>query len=571
MRALVLLTALGLWIGPASGEETKSPYHGELREAMDPDGRISLTVPKRWQDKELAEGQLLKIYALGGGGHDIQLERRRNEADIDRMRDQHLKHDSAAMAGSTVKKMSDPFFGYRIYAPNQKRVVLRAFASDGPDGLVLTITSRHANYDQLYAAKLAWIAGSLKVAGKPTGSSGGAAAGTSGTERVHDKEGLFSVIAPAGWKSAELQDDEALLIAPGGRTTGTRIVVKHWGGGTNASLVLTKVASEWKRSYGAAVLKRLPGKPPRLLVRGRQGDSVDYMIGIANGDEGYTLRLVVREGSYERVRTIADEMAKSLVFTDAKWSASQPPDLDLSRVHRKALTLHGAAENSGGMDDVAAEFDRFLKGWKRYGFGFDRKAPPIHVVLCGKDDFAELSSLYGEPPAAYNRMNRFVVALAPPGDDAQLAEWRGALAYAMAEATMHRDLKVAPPPWLRRGLATCMQAAGRHNSKPDGEMPALAGMLLQRIEPKMPEKLATVRGWNEGAYLIDDTSDKQAHAWGYVHFMLFGKGALPNAYKKWKKSLQKARRKLPKFDLKKYDQDAQDLQKHIVKRWGASK
>ena len=53
--------------------------------------------------------------------------------------------------------------------------------------------------------------------------------------------------------------------------------------------------------------------------------------------------------------------------------------------------------------------------------------------------------------------------------------------------------------------------------------------------------------------------------------MLFGKGAVPNAHKKWKKSLLKASRKSPKFVLKKYDKEAQDLKTHIAKQWGGEK
>jgi len=570
MRALALLTALGLLVATAGAEEKKSPFRGEMREAMDEEGRISITVPKRWTDKELAEDQLLRVYALGSGGHDIKLERRQGQPDVDSMRDEFLKHDSALLTGSTVKKFATPFFGYRIDAPTQKRVVLRAFATDGPDGLVLTITSRFARYEDLYWERLSLVAGSLKVAGVKTGNDASSTAATSGAQRIHEKDGRFSLLAPPGWKSAELQDDEILSISPGGRTTGTRILINYRGGSTSDSLVLTKVAAEWKRSYGSATLKRLQGKPPRLLVNGRQGDSVDYFIGIANGSEGYTLRLAVREGSYERIRTIADEMATTLVFLDAKWKEPKSPELDLDRLHRKAVRVHGAAEYAGNLDEVAAEFDRFLKGWKRLGFPFDRKALPIHVTVCSADDFAGTASLFGEPPAVYDRQNRMVVVTPPPSDDAKRAEWRGALDYALTEATLHRDLKVAPPPWLRRGLASCMRSSGLQKGKPNGEVPALVGMLMQRTGQKLPEKLAAVQGWTEGDYLRDETSDKQAHAWGYVHLMLYGKGGLPNAYKKWKKSLLKANRRVPKFDPGKYKKDAEDLQAFVEKRWSDS-
>ena len=53
--------------------------------------------------------------------------------------------------------------------------------------------------------------------------------------------------------------------------------------------------------------------------------------------------------------------------------------------------------------------------------------------------------------------------------------------------------------------------------------------------------------------------------------MLFGKGTVPSTYKKWKKSMLKANRRVPKFVLKKYDKDAQDLKAHIAKQWGGKK
>jgi hypothetical protein len=316
-------------------------------------------------------------------------------------------------------------------------------------------------------------------------------------------------------------------------------------------------------------MERLPGDPPRLLVKGRQGDSVDYFIGLANGDEGYTLRLVVREGSYERVRSIADEMAESVVFTTAEWKDPKSPGLDLDRLHRKALRLHGAAESAGSLDEVAAEFDRFANQWKRLGFALDRKAPPLHLIVCAEEDFAGTSSFFGEPPAAYNRQSCIVVTVPPPSDDAARDEWRGALDAALTEAVLHRDLKAAPPPWFRRGVASCMRSSGLRKGKPDAEVPALVGILVQRTGDKLPERLATVMAWTEGDYLRDDSSEKQAHAWGYVHMMLFGKGALPNAYKKWRKSMLSATKRAPAFDVGKYDKDAEDLQAFVSKSWGA--
>ena len=568
MRVLVRLT-LAACVGAAmaSAEEAKSPFRGEMRRAVDEDGRISITVPKRWTDKELAEGQVLRVYALGSGGHDIKIERRQGEGDVSRMRDEFLKHDSAALPGSTVKKYASPFFGYRVDAPGQQRVVLRAFAPDGNDGLVLTITSRFAHYEKLYWKYLSWVAGSLTVEGRPTGNTDGGGDAATGARRIHDKDGKFSVLAPAGWKPTEAKEYELLSLSPGGRARGTRILVDDLGDSTTDSLVLTKIATEWKRNYPGAVMKRLPGDPPRLLVKGRQGDSVDYFIGLANGDHGYSMRLIVREESYERTRSIADEMARSLVFTESSWQEPQSPEKDLDRLHRKSIRLHGAAEFAGHLDELAAEFDRFMGQWKRLGFPVDRKAPPLHALVCPEGEFAATANLFGEPPAAYDRLTRIVVVVPPPSEDAPRAAWRGAVDAAFTEAILHRDLNVPAPAWFRRGLAHCMRSSGLQNGKPDGAVPALVGVLAERAGDKPPEPLATVLAWTEGDFLRDDSSEKAAHAWGYTHLMLYGRGGLPNAYKKWRKSLLKANRKTPAFKVGKYEKDAADLQAYIQKHW----
>ena len=563
-----VLAAIVLVCGAARGEDEKPPFRSELREALDAEGRISITVPKRWTDKELAEGQVLNVYALGGGGHIITLIREGGQGDTDALRERYLKHDGGRFPGSTVKKMSEPYFGYRLHSKAQKRMVVRAFAGDGNDGLILTIVSRDAYYDRAYAKQLAWVAGSLKVAGRKTGS-GGSGAGASGAQRLYDKSGAFSFIAPPGWKAVEPDDEEIFVVAPGGRSRGIRIVFHSWGNSMTASLVLTKVASRWKTSYRGVRMERLKGAPPRMVVRGRQGESVDYLIGLDDGDTGYTLRLIANDASFERTRSVADEMAHSIAFTRARWKAPAPPETEITSDHKKMLTVHAAAETAGAVDPIKVEYDRFVKLWPRLGTKIDRKAPPLHILVCAEDEFAATANRYGEVPAAYDRLSRMVVVIAPPKDAAQRADWRGALAYAITEATLHRDLRVAPPPWFRRGLAGCMQGAARGESKGKGseEVPVLVGRLLAKGSETVPERLAAVMAWSEGDYIADKTLDKQAAAWAYVNMMIFGKGALPNAYRKWKKSMFKANRKLPKFVLKKYDKEAEDLKAHIAKQW----
>ncbi|MHC4451278.1 MAG: hypothetical protein ACYS0E_14260 [Planctomycetota bacterium] len=559
MGCLLLILSAPSW---AEGE--KVPYRGPFRKAVDEGGAVSITIPKRWADKERA-GEML-IHVMGAGGHDITVTRESGQGDVDALRDRYLQHDNGRYAGSSVKKIEEPYFGYRLHIPEKKQVVVRAFASQGNAGLILTITSRDARYDKLYKDKLAWVASTLTVDGSRTGgySDSGGSSGLPG--RFWDESGAVSIVAPGGWRPIELQGDEVLCVARRGKAGEPRLFVNKLIGAGSASLAITKIARDWKVSYKNARFERLEGDPPRMVVHGRDGDWVDYIVGSFDGQVAYAVRLTTRRGSYDKLRPVADAAAKSIAFATAPWFEPTPPSRDLTEEYKKVLVLHAAAEQSGSLEKIGAEFDGFLKVWSKVGVGFNRRAPPLAVVVCAREDFAEDSNHFGRQPAAYDRGNRCVVVTPMPSKKPE--PWRGALYAAFAEACLHRDLKAPPPPWFRLGLAACLRAAGQSDGKASAEIPEYAGRLQQRLGSNTPETIARVAKWTEGNFRRDATLDKGAHAWGYVHLMLFGKGKVAGTYKKWKKALAKARNSAPPFKPKKSD-GAAELKAHIEKEWGA--
>ncbi|MHC4941133.1 MAG: hypothetical protein ACYTHK_19530 [Planctomycetota bacterium] len=548
---------------PAFAEDI--PFSGAMRKASAEDGAVTITVPKRWTDKEKAGDMLIRVYATGSGGHDITVTRESGQGDVDGLRDRYMEHDTSKNAGSSVQKVDEPYFGYRLEIPDRKLTVVRAFAAQGNAGLILTITSRSANYDKYYAKKLAWVASTLTVDGTRTG--GYTDSGPSGLPRRYwDDAGAVSIVAPAGWKKIERQGDELVCIARRGKSGEPRLFVNRMTGSASATLALQQVARDWGVNFKKMKSEMLEGNPPRMVVRGREGDWIDYFVGAFDGDVGYTVRLTVRRGSFDKLTPVADAAAKSIAFTNAPYSDPTPPDRDITEDHKKVLTLHAAAEQSGAMGKVGAQFDLFLRVWTRHGVGYDRRAAPLHVVLAAAEDFGPSSSYFGAAPAVYDRASRCIVATPMPKE--KVEEWRAALYAAFAEACLHRDLKAQPPVWYRRGLVSCMYAAGLSGGKPDAEIPEYAGRLTQRLGASNPETIMKVWKWTEGDFRKDPTVDRRAHAWGYVHLMLFGKGKVAGAHKKWKKQLPKARNKPPPFVLKGSD-GASDLKAHIEKKWGS--
>jgi len=566
MRWFGLLLAGLLLPAPATAEETDSPFRGKLRQASDETGVVSITVPERWTDKERGGDILIRVYATGGGGHDIMVIREAGQGDVDALRDRYLEHDNGRYPGSSVEKLAEPYFGYRLHDPARKQVVLRAFATHGSTGIILSISSRDARYDQLYKEKLAWVASTLTVGGKRRG--GFPSSGSGGGKlprRCWDESGTVSVVAPAGWAPIELQGDELLCIARRGGKTEPRLFVNRWEGAESASLALTKIARDWKANFKTARFERMGDDPPRMIVRGRDADWVDYFIASFDGKVGCTVRLTARRGGFDDLREVADEAAQSLAFLHAPYFEAKPPGRDISKEYKDLVVVHAKAELAGDLETMGKEFEGFLKAWKRHGVDIDRRAAPLHVVLSNESEFRELSGYFGEPPAQYDRARRCVTVLPPPNDGA--AEWRGAVYRAFAEAMLHRDLTVAPPPWFRRGLADCLRAAGAAGEA-EGEIPEYVGRLQQRAGESKPDPLPAVLGWSEGDFRSDASLDKAAHAWGYLHLMKFGRGSLSSDYKKWQKSLEKARNTAPAFSSKKADEAPAELAGHVAKTWG---
>jgi len=567
MRSLAVLLALPLLAPALRAEEGQNPFGGELRKAADEDGVVSITVPKRWVDRDRGADCIIHVYAAGGGGHDVLVTREGGQGDIDALRDRYLKHDTGRFAGAVVQKISEPYFGYRLDSEEQKLVVLRAFATQGGVGIILSITSRIENYDRYYKDKLAWVASTLSVNGARTGgfSNSGSLSGL--PERHWDKTGGVSIVAPGGWKPVELEGDEVLLVARRGRSGEPRLFVNKWIGAESASLAITKIAREWKQNYKTARFERLEGEPPRMIVQGRDGDWVDYFIAAFDGKVGWTVRLTARRGGFDDLRAAADAAAQSLAFMDAPYYPPEPPALDLAKEYKKLLRFTAKAEQAGAIDDVGKTFESFLKVWGKVGIEYDRRAEPLSVILSSDAAFGEMSNHFGAAPAAYDRSRRCVVATPPPAEKPDA--WRGAIYAAFAEALLHRDLKVAAPPWFRRGFCSCLRAAGLSDGDPEAEVPEFVGRLQLRVGGNLPEPTASLWQWTDADYRADETLDKPAHAWGYVHRMVFGKGALATTYKKWVKALAKARNTAPPFQLKKPEDARAELADYIAKHWSA--
>ena len=191
-----------------------------------------------------------------------------------------------------------------------------------------------------------------------------------------------------------------------------------------------------------------------------------------------------------------------------------------------------------------------------------------HEVSVAESDFDKESHFWGDKPAAYDRQLHRVVVTPPPADMTLMSMWRGRIFYALAEAAIHRDLRVAAPPWLRVGLCTCMDAAGRTGEGASAGHPALIAALEAKTAPMGHKSLKTLLRLNDAAFILAESPDMQIQAWGYTHMMIFGKGSVPNIYRRWIRALEKAGKKVPKFDLKKYKRTKSDLKKHVAKLWG---
>ncbi len=536
------------------------------KELKDPAGRVVITVPATWRPHPPSGSIILRAIAPGAyGGHDLIIVREDLQSDVDKQRDRYMEYDGGKYAGGEFKKISQPFFGYRLNVPEKNVVVVRAFVTDGNDGLVLTVSSRLQFYDKYWAKKVADALSSLRIGsgGAPTTEHPEQAGER---RRVFDKTGLVSVVAPGVWKSLETETDEELLfLGLKGTRKGPRIRILDEGGPTNANLVLLKVAGQWRKSYGSITQKRVGTDPPALLVKNRKEGWVDYLIAFAARSHGYTMRLAVREGSFERFRELADQMAATVAFLNGDYAPAADLPGDLTVEFKKAAVLHLPAEMASAADKITTHLTVFQRQWNRIAVSKARKQP-FHIVLSDADSFPDKSSGFGEKPAAYDRLRCAVVTMPPPSLKENVPLWRGRLFAALGEAALHRDLNVPPPPWLLAGLTACIEAAGRTGKGPNAGHPGLVKLLDLKTSTDLQMPLKDVLRLGYADMAIDPKN--LTMAWGYTHLMNFGGGTLASTYKKWSKALAKAKTKVPELDLKKYDRAEEDLKRHVFKHWG---
>lgn len=545
MRVLALLALLAA----AAGAE-------ESRAVRDAAGRVEITVPVSWQDQPLAEGQLIHAYAKQSGGHVLTVVREAGQAEVDKQRDRYMAHDAASHPGAEFQKIADPFFGYRMNDRAKNRVFLRAFLRDGADGLVATISSRFHAYDQAYAAHTIAALGTFRLAAA-TGAANAAADAPVPSRRIFDRSGLFSFVAPSEWKPITAEDGERLALGLRGSSTTASLRVVEEGENDNPTLVLLTIQGRIKKDYASATADRVGADPPALLVKNRKEGWIDYMIAFAAGGRGYTLRLAAREGAFEGVRPVADAMAKSLVLMGDPYREPAGLAGDAFGDPKRGLVVHAPLEDAAAAERIAREASAFEKDWGRIAPAF-RKGMALHVVLAKPETFAEAAHGFGDVPAAYDRLACAVVAVAPPDEREAADRWRGRLFASLAQAALHRDLPVAPPPWLLAGLAACMEAAGR-----TGEGPAAKHFaLLTPLDVEKPAPLADVLAYAYSDVIEGETLSPLAMSWGYTHLMLFGKGPLRSAYAKWERELGKATRAAPPFDAGKADAPS-ELKRHV--------
>jgi len=559
-----------LWLASAllaagAGAQDGRPAKDATKELTGPAGRITITVPVNWRPQPPSGSIILRATALGAyGGHDLIIVREERQADVDKQRDRYMEYDGGKSGGGEFKKIAQPIFGYRLNLPDKNRVVVRCFVTDGNDGLVLSISSRLQFYDKYWAKKVLDVLATLRIGAGSANAEAPEAAGEK--RRVFDKAGHVSVVAPGVWKSLETEEEEELLfLGLKGTRQGPRIRIMDEGGPTNASLVLLKIAGQWRKAYIGVILKRIGTDPPALMAKNRREGWVDYIIGFAARGRGYTLRLTVREGSFERFQSLADQMAGTVAFMNGAYEPAAKLPGDLAVEHRKDAVVHVPAEQAGAADKIIKQLPTFQRHWRRIAVGKAVKTP-LHIVITDADSFPETSHGFGEKPAAYDRLTCAVVTLAPPSLKANVPMWRGRLYAALAEAALHRDLKVAPPAWLLAGLTACMDAAGRTGKGPAEGNPALVKLLELKTATDSHTPLKQVLALTYTDMVTDPKN--LTMAWGYTHLMNFGGGTLTSTYKRWVRALAKAKGRVPVFDLKKYDRAEADLKRHVFKLWG---
>lgn len=556
MREVAFLAVLAL----AAGAQAPA---ARTRTVKDAAGRLEMTVPEGWDDVPLAEGELIHVCASHTGGHMVIVVREAAQADVDKQRDRYMQHDAEKYPGAEFQKIADPFFGYRMNDPVKNRVLLRGFLADGADGIVATISSRFQAYDTAYAAQtIAALASLRRVEAAPAAVP--EAAGSAAGRRVFEKGGRFSFVQPAEWKPVEAGEGELLALGHKGSSTSATLRVVAEGDQDNPTLILLTLQNQWKKDYASASLTRATD-PPALIAKGRKEGWVDYVVAFAAGGQGYTLRLAAREGVYEGFQPVADGLRASIVLVGDPYRTPEKLPTEVVREHKKTYVVHAsAAEESAAASATAGEMGGFEKEWSKIAPAPARKGEPLHVLLATAGTFAETAHGFGEAPAAYDRLACVVVAVAPPAEREAAARWRGRLYAALAEAALHRDLAVAPPPWLLAGLTACMEAAGRTGEGPSAPNAALVPLVRAAATPP---PLKDVLAYAYGDVIQGESPAPLAMAWAYTHLMLFGKGTLHGIYAKWARELPKATKSAPPFDVGKYTEADAELKKYIEREF----
>jgi len=544
------------------------PFRGPAREVTDKSGRFRMRVPEKWQVENVAGNRLLHVTApghLGLGGHEVFVDFEPRQADAAKQRARYIEHDKAKDPSAKFQELDKPFFGYRVDMAGLERklAILRAFLVDGPDGVVVTATSRLDGYDQHWAKQIEAVVASVSIAAaapapKPAAPEVGPVA------RVRDAEARVSLVVPERWKLVAPKDpEEWLVLSLGGADAGPRLAFAARGVTATPGLVLGKVFHEWKQSYGDVFQETLEGDPPRMIVRNRKPGSVDYVTALQSGKQGYTVTLTVRESEFEKLRADADEAARSAWVSGTPYVPPEAPPASATIAHKNLVVVHSADDARARA--VAETLPAFEKAASAFVFGEWRKASPLRVLVVAEDALVESSHRFGEAFAVYDPLARMVVCVPPPAEGADV--WRGRLFGEMMRALLHRDLPFPAPPWLREGAVACLEAAGRAGAV-DAAHPALVGRLVPLAESASIAELPRVLAATDVDFLREDAVDLRVAAWGYAHLMLFGKGPAASAYRKWSRALAAARAAPPAFDTKGLEKARDELAKHAIRLWG---
>jgi len=554
--ALLLLT------GFLTAGDDPFPDGGKV--LKDQSGRISVRVPRKWSAAAVSGNVVLRGSGKYAGGHSLVVVREEGQGDPGAQRERYLRYDAGRYAGAEFKKLDEPFFGYRMNVPGQNKVVVRSFLADGEDGLVASCSSRLRNYDDIWARQVRAVVASVEVAAPAAGGTPAAPE----SRRVHDAKGVVSLEAPGLWKELgpEPLAGEVLVLGLGG---GPVIRLLDRGDVDNGNLIITSLATEWKRTYGAAMsVRKLDGAPPRILVTNRKPGWVDYAIALTAGGRGYALVLSVRKDSFEKYRAVADAMAESAVSLAGGYRAPSSPPGDVHEEEGRYAVLHAPADQKVVLGVVGDAVREFFKLWRRDGAGFDRKANPLHLLVVATDDFSSRSDGFGAAPACYNPRTNLVVVAAPPPEKDRRGNWTGQLFFALAHAALDRDLGARCPPWLRWGLAACFEAAGRAGGRPDAAHPVYADLVVQKASAESLPTLAQVAGYTHADFLGGDAAERIAFAWAFTHAMAHGRGEPRSVFRRWLKTLEdRDEPTVPPIEAQDPGDFAEDVARHVEREW----